>query len=64
MEGKKIYDESYEELSKIRRSLGSDSTIINWSKLDGNTKDELGKAVLNTAVKRQKEIQKVILGAQ
>ncbi len=64
MESKKIYDESYEELSKIRRSLGSDSTTINWSKLDGNTKDELNRAILNTAVKRQKEIQKVILGAQ
>lgn len=64
MEGKKIYDDSYAELSKIRKSLGSDSTTINWDKLDGETKSQLLQSIREVTVKRSKDIEKVILGVQ
>ena len=30
MEGKKIYEDSYNELVRMRKSLASGSTTINW----------------------------------
>ena len=64
MESRKIYEDSGDELAKIRKSLGSDSTTINWSKLDGETKNELNLAVTDVIIKRQKEIEKITLGVQ
>ena len=64
MEGKKIYEDSYDELVRMRRSLASDSTTINWSKLDGSTKRDLNIAISSVIIKRQKEIEKITLGVQ
>lgn len=64
MEGKKIYEDSYDELVRMRKSLAADSTTINWSKLDGSTKRDLNIAISSVIVKRQKEIEKIILGVQ
>ena len=64
MEGKKIYEDSYNELVRMRKSLASDSTTINWSKLDGPTKRDLNIAISSVIIKRQKEIEKITLGVQ
>ncbi len=64
MEGKKIYEDSYNELVRMRKSLASDSTTINWSKLDGSTKRDLNIAISSVIIKRQKEIEKITLGVQ
>ena len=64
MEGKKIYEDSYNELVRMRKSLASDSTTINWSKLDGSTKKDLNIAISSVIIKRQKEIEKITLGVQ
>lgn len=64
MEGKKIYEDSYNELVRMRKSLAADSTTINWSKLDGSTKRDLNIAISSVIIKRQKEIEKITLGVQ
>ena len=64
MEGKKIYTTSEEELAKIRKSLGTDTTVINWDKLDERTKHDLNRAVTDVVLDRQKEVQKITLGVQ
>lgn len=64
MEGKKIYEDSYNELVRMRKSLASDSTTINWSKLDGSTKRDLNIAISSVIIERQKEIEKITLGVQ
>ena len=64
MESKKIYEVSGEELAKIRKSLATTSTTINWDKLDGVTKNKLNDAIGNIVIERQKEIEKITLGVQ
>ena len=64
MEGKKIYEDSYNELVRMRKSLAADSTTINWSKLDGSTKRDLNIAISSVIIERQKEIEKITLGVQ
>ena len=64
MESKNIYQESHDELVRIKKSIGSDTFVINSYKLDGNTKDELLRAIINVISERTKEIEKVILGVQ
>ena len=64
MESKKIYEVSGEELAKIRKSLATTSTTINWDKLDGVTKNKINNAIGNIVIERQKEIEKITLGVQ
>ena len=64
MESKKIYEVSGEELAKIRKSLATTSTTINWDKLDGVTKNRLNDAIGNIVIERQREIEKITLGVQ
>ena len=64
MESKKIYEVSREELAKIRKSLATTSTTINWDKLDGVTKNKLNGAIGNIVIERQREIEKITLGVQ
>ena len=64
MESKKIYEVSGEELEKIRKSLATTSTTINWDKLDGVTKNRLNGAIGNIVIERQREIEKITLGVQ
>ena len=64
MESKKIYEVSGEELAKIRKSLATTSTTINWDKLDGVTKNRLNGAIGNIVIERQKKKKKITLGVQ
>lgn len=64
MESIRIYEDSHEELIKIRRSLATDTITINSSKLDEQTKRELINAISNVIDKRTKETETVILGVQ
>ena len=64
MESRKIYEDSGDELAKIRKSLATTSTTINWDKLDGVTKNRLNDAIGNIVIERQREIEKITLGVQ
>lgn len=64
MESKKIYEDSHDELVRIKKTITFDSFTINNDKLDGVTKDKLLRAINNVISERTKEIEKVILGPQ
>ena len=64
MESKRIYEDSYNELVRIRKSLGYDLITINVKELDGVSKEALLKAISDTIATRTKDIQGVILGVQ
>lgn len=50
------YEESYEELKKIQKGLGSKNLNINFEKLDDITKEELRSSILNIINKRKNEV--------
>lgn len=60
MESKTIYEESYKELVRLRKTLTNSMITINLDKLDARTKDELLKAISNTTSRRQSDILSVI----
>lgn len=64
MEGKKIYEDSHTELMRIKKTIGSDTFVINSYLLDGETKDKLLRSINNVISERSKAIEKVILGVQ
>lgn len=64
MESKSIYEDSYEELTRIYRAMTAESFTIDTSKLDGNTKNLLLRSIRDVVAKRKKDIEKVILGVQ
>jgi hypothetical protein len=64
MEGNKIYLASAEELAKIRKSLASDTTTINWHRLDERSKSLINKALSDAVIQRQQEVQSITLGVQ
>lgn len=60
MESKTIYEESYKELTRIRKTLTNSMITINADKLDSRTKEELLKVISNTTSRRQSDILSVI----
>lgn len=64
MESIKTYEDSHDEMVRIRKSIGGDSFSINTSKLDERTKDMLLQSINNVLSERLKETEKVILGAR
>ena len=64
MESKRIYEDSYDELMRIKKTITSDSFVINSSQLDGVTKNKMLQAINSVISERSKEIQKVVLGVQ
>ena len=56
MEGNKIYEDSYKELVKIRKSLSTDTISINVSKLDETTKYDLITAIIKVVTDRQPKV--------
>ncbi len=64
MESKRIYQDSYDELIRLKKTITADSFVINSSKLDGNTKNQMIAAISKVISERSKDIEKVILGVQ
>lgn len=60
MESKQIYEDSYKELVRIRKSLTNSMITINLDKLDARTKEDLLKAITNTTSRRQSDILNVL----
>ena len=64
MESEKIYEESYKELLKLKRNIGTDQIVINMKLLDGETKNRINTELSKIISERSKEIERVILGAK
>ena len=60
MESKEIYQRSYEELIRIKKSTTGNTITINVDKLDSATKNEMLQAIVQTASRRQSAILNVI----
>ena len=64
MESEKIYEESYKELLKLKRNIGTDQIVINMKLLDGETKNRINTELSKIISERSKEIERVILGVK
>ena len=64
MESEKIYEESYKELLKLKRNIGTDQIVINMKLLDGETKNRINTELSKTISERSKEIERVNLGVK
>ena len=64
MESTTIYEDAYDELCQIQKTIASDSVTIHFNKLDENTKREMTTAIQNVISKRKGEIDAVRLGVQ
>ena len=60
MEGKEIYQTSYDELVNLRKILGSPKVTINFDKFDGETKEAIRNALLKASGARQSAILTVL----
>ena len=60
MESKNIYQDSYNELVNIRKSLGNTKVTIDFDKLDENSKTEIRDAILKSTAARQSAILNVL----
>ena len=64
MESEKIYEESYKELLKLKRNIGTDQIVINTKLLNGETKNRINTELSKIISERSKEIERVILGVK
>lgn len=64
MDSIRIYEESKEELLRVRNSLSSNTVSINLEKLDDYTKGKLITAIQNTISDRLQAIDNTYLGVQ
>lgn len=60
MEGKRTYEESYKELRKVANSLSTESTIIDFSKLDSTTSGKIREALAPVIHQRIREVADVL----
>jgi len=60
MEGKEIYQASYDEIVNIRKAIGSTRVIINFDKLDAESQTEIRSALLKATSARQSAILNVL----
>lgn len=54
------YEESYNELRRIQKHIGSSSITIDFKKLDGETQNEIRSAIMNVVSKRHQEVSQNI----
>ena len=64
MEGKEIYIKSLEYINTLNRANATDNISIDYTKLDSETTKALKDSIQRTIILRQREINKVILGAE
>jgi len=60
MESKEIYQESYNTLVGIRKSIGDTKLVIDFDKLDANSKEEIRSAIMKVTGERQSAILTVL----
>ena len=60
MEGQKIYEESYKELSKLKKKISQDQLTIDFAKLDSKTSGLLRTTITNAISERSRDIYSVI----
>ena len=60
MESKDIYKQSYDELTRIKKSTTGNTVTIHLDKLDATSKNELLQAIVQTASRRQSSIITVL----
>ena len=60
MESKEIYQESYDALTNIRKSIGGTKLMIDFDKLDAVSKDEIRNAIMKVTAERQSAILTVL----
>lgn len=64
MEGKSIYEESFNVLSKLAKQNTASKITIEFNKLDTKTASELRSAIAQVITSRKAELTKVIIGIQ
>ena len=60
IEGQKIYEESYKELSKLKKKISQDQLTIDFAKLDSKTSGLLRTTITNAISERSRDIYSVI----
>lgn len=61
MESLTTYNQSIDEMKRIKKNIGSGSVSINFEKLDTETAGQLRTAITNVLVKRTADCRNVIM---
>lgn len=63
MEGKKVYEDSLEELKRLEKavSMTFGTVDVNFSKLDRETAGQLKRSMYQVITKRKHEVESVIM---
>lgn len=64
MEGLSIFEKSREELLRLKKEIYQDKIVINFDKLDGDTKDTMINAITGVISKRSAAVDRVLMGAK
>ena len=63
MEGNSVYKDSYDELKRIRKQLGSSKITINLEKLDENSKHAIITVLSDIIARRSAAVNAIISGS-
>lgn len=63
MEGNSVYEDSYDELKRIKKQLGSSKITINLEKLDENSKRTIITSLSYTIAQREAAVNAIISGS-
>ena len=63
MEGKKVYENSLEELKRLEKavSMTFNTVQIDFSKLDRETSERLKRSMYEVIIKRKHEVESVVM---
>ena len=64
MEAISIYEESRKELIRLKKEIHQDRIVINFDKMDGDTKESMINAIANVLAKRSAAVDRVIMGVK
>jgi polyphosphate kinase 2 (PPK2 family) len=64
MEANSIYEESRKELIRLKKEIHQDRIVINFDRMDGDTKESMINAITNVLDKRSAAVDRVIMGAK
>lgn len=63
MEGNSVYKDSYDELKRIRKQLGSSKITINLEKLDELSKNTIISVLSEAIARREVQVNATISGS-